>query len=83
MDLEIRQAANFLTVGDWEPSDAKLRKACRELRHGGWKPSEVHRKTRNKANWPNKADTRMLTIVNMIDIHMDSIRGYCRTWEED
>ena len=79
LDRKVRETANFLTEGDWEPSNEELKTACQELNDGGWSDAEVRRKLLWEAENPTEADALIFRTANAI-VSRTSASSYCSSW---
>ena len=79
LDRKVRGTANFITEGDWEPSNEELKTACQELQDGGWSDAEVRRKLLWEAEDPTEADERIFRTASAI-LMRTSAYSYRESW---
>ena len=79
LDDRVRLAADFLTPGDWEPSDSDLERSCQLLRENGWDERAVW--NRLATGGFTDSERRDMKTVQAI-ISQTHERSYCDTWTE-
>ena len=79
LDEEVRNVANFLHEGTWEPSDQELRTACAELERSNWDVKDIRQ--RLNLDWDSEEDRRLFRTADAI-VARTNEQFYCSSWLE-
>ena len=78
LDDKVRYATNFLSPGNWEPSEGDLERSCQLLRKNAWDEQAVWNFLATDGF--TDSESRDLKTVQAI-ISQTHERSYCGTWD--